>query len=222
MSLGKPTGSRDAFLQQQSGTNYLLVAGGPIISKISGEKVYAENQSGQALWVIQSGLIEALSGLSVVLESGTTVNLQSGETITAEVSGQKVYTETQSGQALFVQMSGVTDLISGLGVLISGQTVDIGTPTSVLRAKNIVGAISGGIQITSGITISATVRAPTWNSGDIYLGGSNLAAGYRPYSGVGMQLEPGDAQSMDIDNFNRIYAFAAISGDEVLVIGVVK
>lgn len=327
------------------------VSGETVISKISGEKVYAENQSGQALWVIQSGLIEALSGLSVVLESGTTVNLQSGETITAEVSGQKVYVENQSGQALYTQISGITVPISGetvvakisgekvyvenqsgqgllvlqsgnlvvlqsgavtvlqsgaitvlqsgplvvkisgekvytevqsgqalftqisgypvtvlqsgavtvlqsgavtvlqsgvlvvdnsgvwveahilsgsitttsgQGVLISGQTVDIGTPTSVLIQKVTIGSISGGIQLTSGITVSATVKAASWNSGDIYLGGSNLAAGYRPYSGVGMQLDASEALSADIDNFNRMYAFASWSGDQVLVIGVAK
>ncbi len=272
-------------------------APGTVISKvsgeavqISGEKVYVENQSGQALWVLQSGLIDALSGLAVVLESGTTVNLQSGETITAEVSGQKVYVENQSGQALRVlqsgailvlqsgsvrvlqsgtlvvdnsgvwveahilsgsitvdgtvsvsgavtvlqsgtlQIAGTVSISGGVTVLqsgplvtkISGETVDIGTPTSVLIQKVTIGAISGGIQLTSGITVAATVKAASWNSGDIYLGGSNLAAGYRPYSGVGMQLDASEAINVDIDNFNRMYAFASYSGDQVLVIGVAK
>jgi len=183
--------------------------------------------------VLQSGAVS-------VLQSGAITVLQSGPLV-VKISGEKVYTETQSGQALFTQISGytvVTDnsgvwveahilsgtitTASGLGVLISGQTVDIGTPTSVLIQKVTIGAISGGIQLTSGITVAATVKAASWNSGDIYLGGSNLAAGYRPYSGVGMQLDSSEAINVDIDNFNRMYAFASWSGDQVLVIGVAK
>ena len=134
-------------------------------------------------------------------------------------SGADQYMETVA----LVNASG--DLI-GIGnpllVDVSGQTVDVGTHTSVIAGKDIIGSTSGGTQLTSGIATSVAVKAASWNSGDIYLGGSDLAAGWRPYSGVGMQLEPGDAVSMDIDNVNRLYAFAEVSGDVVLIAGVAK
>jgi len=117
------------------------------------------------------------------------------------------------------------DLI-GIGqpllVDVSGQTVDMGTHTNLITISDTIGAISGGTQLTSGIVVSVAVKAASWNSGDIYLGGSDLAAGWRPYSGVGMQLQPGDGVSMDIDNINRLYAFAEVSGDVVLTAGVAK
>jgi len=37
---------------------------------------------------------------------------------------------------------------------------------------------------------------------------------------MGIQLEPGDSIGLNIDNFNRLYAAAEISGDELLLMGV--
>jgi len=41
-----------------------------------------------------------------------------------------------------------------------------------------------------------------------------------PYSGYGLQLAPGDALSIDINNLNKIRVFAQISGDKVSYLGI--
>ena len=75
---------------------------------------------------------------------------------------------------------------------------------------------SGGIVLASGEVQSVLVKALSGNSGGIYIGGEN----YRPYSGYGFLLEPGEAVNLDVDNFNRIYLYAVVSGDIVTYTGV--
>ena len=143
----------------------------------------------------------------------------SGETITvasALVSGSVIvsgFVSIYSG--LVAVTSGEVHVISGqLIAKISGETVDIYTPTVVrVRAILIPTAGSGGTVLLSGDVKSATVKSL---SGDVWVGGATD----KPYSGFGFLLAAGEAWSLDVDNFNAIYVCANTSGNFVSYGGV--
>jgi len=98
---------------------------------------------------------------------------------------------------------------------VSGEIVDIKVPTSVTSGGIfVVGSQSGGVILTSGPCISATIKSMSGNSGDIYIAGQALQ------SGEGFVLEPGEAINLDIDNFGRVHLLASVSGDRVTFVGV--
>jgi hypothetical protein len=74
-----------------------------------------------------------------------------------------------------------------------------------------VPANSGGVILSSGEVVGASLKALARNSGDIYVGGPDN----RPYSGYGYCLEPGEAWNIDIQNLNKVALVAVISGDKV-------
>lgn len=194
-----------------SGESVVVASG--IAVQMSGATVMI---SGQGI-ALASGVSVQMSGAFVII-SGQGVALASG--VSTQMSGAQIRLE--SGEYVISQSGIGVVPQSGAGVLISGQTVDIGTNTTIFTDKVLVGMISGGIQLTNRGVVSATLKAPSWNSGDIFVGGADLVIPTRPYSGFGMQLEPSEAISLDVDNPNRGYAFAEVSGDEVLIIGVEK
>lgn len=99
---------------------------------------------------------------------------------------------------------------------ISGVWIKDSIPTAVRKADYlIVGALSGGIELASGPIVSVVVKALAANSGDVFLGASGTV-----YSGHGFQLRPGDALTADIDNLNRIYGMASVSGDTLTYLGI--
>ena len=128
----------------------------------------------------------------------------------------------------YTTVSGIVG-VSGEVHVVSGETttaivsgiVDIKTPTDILIGPSnnpqVIGAISGGVPLTSGAIMSVIVKALSINSGDIYVGG--YKTGHQPYSGVGFLLEPGDAMSINIDNIGKVNLFAEVSGDKATYIG---
>jgi len=137
----------------------------------------------------------------------------SGEIVRAEISGEVVKSEQYGTWG--VQVSGAV-IVSG-DLTVSGQPVDIIVPTDIItNSIATVGAISGGVILTSADCISVIVKALSTNSGDIYIGG--YTAGNMPFSGYGLLLEAGDAINIDIDNVGKIHAFATVSGDKVTYI----
>ena len=210
--------------------DYVVISGDlTATADISGQTTYVLTHSGD--YVVVSGEVR-LPSSQVVKISGETVSLPatqvvkvSGEAIIAKtsgeivslpatqkvkMSGEKVYTNTLSGDYVVVSGQVIAE--------ISGETVDIKTPTSVFTGpKQIIGAISGGIVLVSGDVVSVSLKASGKNSGDVYLGGTSLM----PYSGYGFCLEPSEAINLDIDNPNRIRAFSTVSGYcSLYVIGV--
>jgi mucin-19 len=146
------------------------------------------------------------------------------------------YVTTHSGE--YVGISGTVTVNSGTGVIVqsgigvqvrSGTGVVIQSGASVISAANIptlvqtgsilrVTGLSGGIAISSGIVVSAVVKAVAGNSGDIYVGGSGAAR--NPYSGYGYLLRPGEAYGTDINNLFSVKVVASISGDMITFAGV--
>lgn len=143
------------------------------------------------------------SGVGVVIQSGADVIIQSGAEIMLD-----------SGEGVIVE--------SGLGVVIQSGAGVIIVPPFVSRIKTgrmlAVASASGGVSISSGTVVSATVKAVAGNSGDIYVGGSGLNRW--PFSGYGLLLRPGEAYSTDINNLYTVAVVATVSGDNVTFIGV--
>jgi len=184
--------------------------------------------SGQVVKV--SGEVVKVSGEQIVVASGA--YLASGlyvvTAVTTNISGQPVF--VHSGEIHVV--SGAINVVSGQviakisgefivvtsGVIVSkvsGEVVDIKVPTSVTSGGLfVVTAASGGAILTSGPCISATIKAMSVNSGDIYISGNPMQ------SGQGFVLEKGEAINLDVDNFGRVSLLAMISGDRVTYVGV--
>jgi hypothetical protein len=143
-----------------------------------------------------------ISGQSVIAQSGLGVIVQA-----SGVVGQMI-----SGQAMYVQMSGVNARISGIGVVIDSN------PSSGIRARAIlkVHNLSGGVALVSGIIHSVTLKSL---SGAIYVGGTGAID--MPYSGYGLLLGGGEAVTFDVGNFNLVKVMAAVSGDSVSYAGIV-
>lgn len=103
-------------------------------------------------------------------------------------------------------------------VTTSGNIIQTATPTSVINTSSpiAVTSASGGVILSSGVVISITMKSLFTNSGDIYVGGS----GSKPFSGFGHVFSVGDFLSLDIDNYNKVYVAATVSGDKISYIGV--
>lgn len=229
-------------------SGHIHVVSGQVIAKISGETVIAKT-SGQMAWVgsghitIDSGqVIAKISGQAVHVSSGhihvvsgQLIAKISGETVIAKISGQAVHVSSGhihvvsgqliakiSGEAVHVS-SGHIHVVSGqLIAKISGEIVDIKPPTAVKTGliRSIISA-SGGEVLHSGAVKAAQVKSLSTNSGLILIGSS----GDRPWyedtcSGLGFVLDPGEVKSEDIDNFDKIYLVAQVSGDQISFLGV--
>jgi hypothetical protein len=152
-----------------------------------------------------SGEYVGISG-TVTINSGTGVVIQSGASVisTANISGQAV---TVSGNIVIAKISGET------------VTIVPATPTLVQTGTILrVTALSGGVAISSGVVVSAVIKAIAGNSGDIYVGGSGAAR--NPFSGYGYLLRPGEAYGTDINNLFSIKVVASTSGDLITFAGV--
>ena len=118
-------------------------------------------------------------------------------------------------------ISGSVVSVSGNILHISGQIISPSTPSSILigaAGSNPVPitSASGGVAISSGVIVASIVKALLLNSGDIYIGG---ASPYRPYSGYGFILSPGQTLPFDITNFDAIFAVTTVSGDMINFMG---
>jgi len=220
------------FFEVQSGTGPVLasISGETVISKVSGETLELESGTGPILAKISGEtVLTAISGETVIAKvSGETLELQSGTgPIIASISGETVVADV-SGQWVIAKVSGETvELQSGTGPIlasisgetvvakVSGEVVDLKVPTAVTSGGIFaVTADSGGAILTSSPCISATIKAMSKNSGDIYLSGKAMQ------SGEGFVLEPGEAVNLDVDSFGRVRLLAAVSGDRVTYVGV--
>ncbi|MFQ5758413.1 MAG: hypothetical protein ACE5IF_01900 [Candidatus Bathyarchaeia archaeon] len=109
-------------------------------------------------------------------------------------------------------------LPSTQAVRVSGETVDITVPTTIKTGSiRTITDNSGGDVLHSGAVKSVLLKAIP-RSGNFYVGGStNLNL---PYSGYGFELASGEAIQIDCDNFEEIYVFATVSGDDVTFMGI--
>jgi len=171
---------------------------------------------------ICSGSIIAVSSGEVHVISGEITAKISGEIVKAEISGERVRIEgydygATTWRPLAVDSSGNLNITATADV--SGQVVKAEIqPLSSIKIGTVrqIPSTSGGVVLHSGSVKSVIVKAFANNSGDIYVGGD----GAYPYSGYGLQLDAGESVEIDIDDFNKIYLYATVSGDKVSFLGI--
>jgi len=222
-----------------------IESGQTIIAKISGEHVTVasvlETIKVSGLVTIASGTVTTeISGQTVkVSEVTSPITIASGQEIVAKISGQLVVI---SGQTVTAKISGETitvdkisnpieiapdqtvtvDKITSPIAIASGQisitsgTVSLSPATSIKTGpRRVIPSTSGGVVLHSGSVKSALIKASPTNAGKIYIGG----AGSPPADGVGLELHPGEAIVLDVDNFDAVYLYAENSGDTVTFLG---
>jgi hypothetical protein len=218
-------------INSQSGVSTILQSGTQVrIDSISG--LGAVIASGLFVYqspATQSGQYIIISGQGVSVQSGIFVNIGSGIGVTAavsissglyvQISGQGVTTSIASG--LFVYQSPATQ--SGQRVIINSQS---GLPVTLQPAVGIrtrlpllVSDVSGGTALISGIVRAVTIKV---HSGQILIGGNSSID--MPYYGgllssVGFLVEPGEAVTLPVENFNLLKVVAATSGGLISYIG---
>jgi hypothetical protein len=70
------------------------------------------------------------------------------------------------------------------------------------------------VQLADNTIVAGVLQAPSTNTGNVYIGGSNVSS-----TVFGAELQPGQATGIAISNTNKIYIDAATSGDDVAFIG---
>ena len=88
-----------------------------------------------------------------------------------------------------------------------GSNLDIGTAAEVLTATS--------FRCIKGVL----VRAPSTNTGNVYVGKSDVTAGTAAATD-GMPLEAGDAIFIEIDNPNKLYVIATVAAQKIFWLGV--
>lgn len=101
-----------------------------------------------------------------------------------------------------------------MGNISGAVTADFGT--AILTSSKLqVSSLSGGVELGSGVVISAVIKNTASNS-NMYVGG---VGGNAPYSGKGIEVEAGEAFPFSVNNFNLLRVFATSSGQYVSYYG---
>lgn len=125
-----------------------------------------------------------------------------------------------SSVALDVSAATVTVDATGQGdipITLDGETVATTevAPTTIYNGQNTVAAAGTAEALASSQAVkSVTIKALSGNTGDIYVGNSDVD------NTNGFVLSPGDTISMDIANLATVYIDSATNGDGVSYIGV--
>jgi len=83
-------------------------------------------------------------------------------------------------------------------------------PTAIISGqKNVSSAGTAEALGSATDIISVTIKAKSSNTGNIYVGGSDVS------SSNGLILEPGDAVSLDINDLSTVYIDADTNGEGV-------
>lgn len=206
---------------------------------MSVEDISIETDIGE-IQVLFSGQVQVASGLYVTLTSGTTVRQESGVyiIITGQgvlVSGQGVLISGQgvtvSGDTVVVASGAIVNLglLSGLYTIseaaTSGDTVVVASgavqayfpPTGLKHGYTLVGAQSGGIELSSGAVVSVKIKNVSQSS-KIWVG--SAADPVQSGEGYLLTITAGDnTVEFDIDDLNRIYVLSEVSGGLVSWMG---
>ena len=70
------------------------------------------------------------------------------------------------------------------------------------------------VQLAANTIAAGVIQAPSTNTGNIFVGGSNVSS-----SVFGAELQPGQSTGIAIDNTNDIWVDVATNGDDVSFLG---
>lgn len=172
--------------------------------------------------------IASISGQPVSI-SGQPVSVT--VTATADISGQTIHVasgninvlsgkiEVTSGifiaSGIHVVTGAATADISGDAVWVASGDINLTTPSSIVTGS-VVKINHSGTQLPNKTVKSVTIRnqgIQTVSGGEIWIGGNTVT------SGTGIQIEKKETVNLDIDNTNKLYAWAATSGNELSYLG---
>lgn len=100
-------------------------------------------------------------------------------------------------------------------LLVSQSVVPQPTPpTAIVAFVTDVPTAGTAVQLASNAVNGAVIQAPSTNTGNVYIGGSDVSS-----TVFGAELQPGQMVGLAISNTNIIYIDAATNGDDVSVLG---
>ena len=70
------------------------------------------------------------------------------------------------------------------------------------------------VQLASNTILAGVLQAPSTNTGNVFIGGSNVSS-----TVFGSELQPGQSVGVAIDNTNNIWADVATNGDDIAFLG---
>lgn len=88
------------------------------------------------------------------------------------------------------------------------------TPSTLVAFVTDIPTAGSRVQLASNSISAGVLQAPSTNTGNVFIGGSNVSS-----TVFGAELQPGQATGIAISNTNKIYIDAATNGDDVAFIG---
>jgi len=98
--------------------------------------------------------------------------------------------------------------------LLTNSLISETAPTTIIAFVTDIPTAGTRVQLATNTIAAGIVQAPSTNTGNIFVGGSNVSS-----SVFGAELQPGQSTGIAIDNTNDIWVDVATSGDDVSFLG---
>ena len=97
-----------------------------------------------------------------------------------------------------------------VNALISSETA----PTTLVAFVTDIPTAGSRVQLASNTIIAGVFEAPSTNTGNVFVGGSDVSS-----TVFGAELQPGQSVGVAISNTNKIFVDVATSGDDIAFMG---
>ena len=87
-------------------------------------------------------------------------------------------------------------------------------PTTLVAFVTDIPSAGSRVQLASNTIIAGVFEAPSTNTGNVFVGGSDVSS-----TVFGAELQPGQSVGIAISNTNKIFVDVATSGDDVAFFG---
>lgn len=135
------------------------------------------------------------------------LNLQAG--------GQKVATDDDgTAQHQYVKVEFGADDTQTKVTSTVGLPVSEITPSTLIAFITDIPTAGTRVQLASNTIIAGVFEAPSTNTGNVFIGGSDVSS-----TVFGAELQPGQSIGVAIDDTDNIWIDAATSGDDVAFLG---
>lgn len=105
--------------------------------------------------------------------------------------------------------------LSAIKTAIEGTlTIAETAPSTLVAFITDIPTAGNRVQLATNTIIAAVVQAPSTNTGNVFIGGSNVSS-----TVFGSELQPGQSVGVAINNSDKIWIDAATSGDDVAFFG---
>ena len=189
-----------------TGAVHVKVLGGTL--DVGTVATFVDNLDGGTLDLLKAGTITRVEGGSLVVTQGTTI-VSSGSIV------QTAGTVSTGSLSNVATVGTVLNLNGGSIVVTSGTVVaNPTTPTVIVAFRGTVAGAGTPVQLATNAISAGILEAPSTNGGLIYVGGTDVSSTI-----YGAELQPGQSTGIQIDNTNKIWIDASVSGDICSFIG---